>query len=226
MDLRRIERRLIVGSRFLTVVAVLGSLAGSVLMFTLGIVNVYAAFRFGLREPAEGDSMYGTAAIISVIESLDRFLIAIVLLYFAYGVYTLFIHPEESEEALALPAWLRIGQIGQLKQVVTELIVVILFVLFLRQALQAFSGPDVSLTWNEIGTLAVLPVSSLLLAFALKLVELHPKSPGSTSPPDQPGARPTQGAGPMRDGHREEIRNFSQACAFPESDRTHGGDRG
>ncbi|WP_119461249.1 YqhA family protein [Rhodospirillaceae bacterium SYSU D60014] len=176
LDLRHIERRTIVGSRFLTVVAVFGSLAGSVLMFFLGIVNIYAAFLYGFQTSGQSERIFGSAAIISVIESLDRFLIAIVLLYFAYGVYTLFIHPEESEEALALPAWLRVRQIGQLKQVVAELIVVILFVLFLRQALQSFSGPDASLTWNEIATLAVLPVSTVLLALALKLVEFHPKS--------------------------------------------------
>ncbi len=182
MDLRRIERSTIVGSRFLTVIAVFGSLAGSVLMFFLGIMNIYAAFRYGFESSARTEQMFGTAAIIRVIESLDRFLIAIVLLYFAYGVYSLFIHPEEREEALALPAWLRVRQIGQLKQVVAELIVVILFVLFLRQALQAFSGPEVSLSWNDIGTLSVLPVSAVLLGLALRLVELHPKS-GRTPPP-------------------------------------------
>ena len=112
-----------------------------------------------------------------MIESLDRFLIALVLLYFAYGVYMLFIHPEEPEEALALPAWLRVKQIGQLKQVVAELIVAVLFVLTLRQSLQAFSGPQVDLTWNQIGTLAILPVTTLLLALALRFVEFHPKSP-------------------------------------------------
>jgi uncharacterized membrane protein YqhA len=175
LDLRHIERRIIVGSRFLTMVAVLGSLAGSVLMLFLGIINIYAAFRYGLQDAGQGEAMFGTAAIISVIESLDRFLIAIVMLYFSYGVYSLFIHPEEREEALALPAWLRVRQIGQLKQVVAELIIVILCVLFLRQALQAFSGPDVSLAPNAIATLAVLPVSTVLLALALKLIELHPK---------------------------------------------------
>jgi uncharacterized membrane protein YqhA len=182
LDLRHIERTTVVGSRFLTMIAVFGSLAGAVLMFFLGILNIYAAFRYGFQTSGESEQMFGTSAIIRVIESLDRFLIAIVLLYFAYGVYSLFIHPEEREEALALPAWLRVRQIGQLKQVVAELIVVILFVLFLRQALQAFSGPDVAMTWNEIGTLAILPVSTVLLGLALKLVELHPKS-GRTPPP-------------------------------------------
>ena len=121
MNLQEIERRIIVGSRFFTVLAVIGSLAASVFMLFLGIYNVYAAFRYGLISPSGDETTpFATGAIISVIESLDRFLIGIVLLYFAYGVYSLFIHPEEAEEKLALPAWLRVRQIGQLKQVVAE----------------------------------------------------------------------------------------------------------
>jgi uncharacterized membrane protein YqhA len=176
LDLRRIERRIIVGSRFFTLIAVAGSLVGSVLMFILGLFSIYGALRYGLRVDAESDDLFGSAAVISVIGGLDRFLIALVLLYFAYGVYSLFIHPDESEESLALPVWLRVTQIGQLKQIVAEVIIVILFVLFLRFALQAFSGPaPVSLTWLQIATLLTLPVGTLLLAAALRLVELHPK---------------------------------------------------
>jgi uncharacterized membrane protein YqhA len=175
--LRTFERRIAVGSRFFTLPAVLGSLAGSVLMFFLGLYNIYEAFRFfGVDESGSQDrAPFGTSAVISVIEGLDRFLIAIVLLYFAYGVYSLFIHPEQAEEELALPAWLRVKQIGQLKQVVAEVIIVVLFVLFLRVALQTFRNPNVELNLLQICTFMLLPVGTLLLALALRLVELHPK---------------------------------------------------
>ena len=182
MNLRRIERKVVVSTRFFTLIAVFGSLAGSILMFFLGVFNIYRAFAHVFRHPTGSEEAFGTAAVINVIESLDRFLIAIVLLYFAYGVYSLFIHPEESEEQLALPGWLRAHQVGQLKQVVAELIIVVLFVLFLRQSLEAFSGPE-TLTWNEIATLLVLPVSTVLLGITLKLVELHPKSETPRRPP-------------------------------------------
>lgn len=176
--LREIERRIIVSSRFFTVLAVFGSLAASMLMFFLGLYNVYEAFWDGLSDhagEAGKEVPFGTGAVISVIEALDRFLIGIVLLYFAYGVYSLFVHPEDKEEELALPAWLRIHQIGQLKQVVAEVIVVVLFVLFLRVVLQSFQHPNVTMSWLQIATFALLPVSTALLALALRLVELHPK---------------------------------------------------
>ena len=189
VNLRRIERRIVAGTRFFTMIAVAGSLAGSVLMFVLGLVSTYGAFRSVFMYSPDDENVFGAAAMIGVIGSLDLFLIAIVLLYFAYGVYSLFIHPGETEEELALPSWLRVTQIGQLKQVVAELIIVILFVLFLRQALQVFSADDTPLTWREIATLTVLPLSTLLLGIALRLVELHPKplkptiKPGEPAPP-------------------------------------------
>ena len=184
MNLRRMERRIIAGTRFFTIIAVLGTLAGSVLMFFLGIVSIYDAFHSVIYySPDEGD-VFGGSAIIGVIGSLDLFLIAIVLLYFAYGVYSLFIHPEQSEEEMAMPAWLRVTQIGQLKQVVAEMIIVILFVLFLRQALEVFSIDD-PLTWRGVASLAILPFSTLLLGIALRLVELHPKPLKKPVAPDQ-----------------------------------------
>ena len=180
LNLRLIERRIVVSSRFMSLIAVVGSLFGSLLMFFLGAYNIYEAFVRGLRveEREDGEAgEFGTNAVISIIEGLDRFLIAIVLIYFAYGVYSLFIHPGEDEEKLALPAWLRVTQIGQLKQVVAEVIIVILLVLFLRVALQAYTTPNLQLGWERIAALALLPISIALLALALRMVELHPKPP-------------------------------------------------
>lgn len=160
----------------MTIPAVIGSLCGSVLMFAQGVRNIYDAYASAWRGTYEADSPpKGAASVISVIESLDRFLIAIVLLYFAYGVYSLFIHPEEDETDLALPAWLRVGQIGQLKQVVAEVIIVVLLVLFLRIALEAFQVPRTEMSWQQMATFVLLPVCTALLAVSLRLVQLHPK---------------------------------------------------
>jgi uncharacterized membrane protein YqhA len=180
LNLRDLERRIVVGSRFLSLIAVVGSLAGSLLMFFLGIYNIYRAFTEGLQAPEEDTGEFGTGAVISVIQALDLFLIAIVLLYFAYGVYALLIHPGEEEEDLALPQWLQVKQIGQLKQVVAEVIVVILLVLFLRLTLEAYTSAHSELTWMQIATLGLLPVSIAFVGLALRLVELHPK-PGRSS---------------------------------------------
>ena len=178
---RKTERYILLGSRFLTVAAVVGSLASSVLMFCLGLYDIFLAFERGLKAPTDGlaEISPGALSVINVIEGLDRFLIGIVLLYFAYGVYSLFIRPEEVlkevKEELALPVWMRVTEVGQLKQVVAELIVVIIFVLFLRVALQLFQSSDLTLNWQQIFTLLLLPACTALLGLSLKLIELHPK---------------------------------------------------
>ncbi len=187
-NIRELERRIVVGSRFFTLFAVLGSLIAAILMFFLGIYNVFQAYQYVLIEPA-GERPFGTSAVIQIIEGLDRFLIAIVLLYFAFGVYSLFIHPEEPEQKLALPQWLRVTQIGQLKQVVAEVIIVILFVLFLRVALETFGDPSISLSWTQVATFVLLPVCTALLALSLRLVQLHPKE---MTPTEKDGTSPAE----------------------------------
>jgi len=177
MSTRGLERNLILLSRLLAATAAIGSLAGAVLMFLLGLVNIvdaYVVWLFG-HTPETPKVAPSAAAMIMVIEALDRFLIAIVLLYFGYGVYSLFIRPESHDHDPALPSLLRVRQIGQLKQVVAEVIIVILFVLFLRNALEAFQGPRTVMAWQEIATFLVLPISAALLSLGLWLVELHPK---------------------------------------------------
>ncbi len=162
--------------------AVFGSLVSSILMFFLGLYDIYLAFIQGISLPKEvTETSSNTLVVIKVIEGLDRFLIGIVLLYFAYGVYSLFIRPDEGtrekRDELALPSWLKVKEIGQLKQVVAEVIIVIVFVLFLRLALQAFQAANLILSWQQVGTLLVLPLCATFLALALRLVELHPKKP-------------------------------------------------
>ncbi len=196
MDIRKFERRVIVSSRFFAILAVFGSMAAAVLMFALGLYNIFEAFREVLTAGGDESAPFGTEAVIRIIEGLDRFLIAIVLIYFSYGVYSLFIHPEQSEEALALPVWLRVRKIGQLKQVVAEVIIVILFVLFLRVALQSFQNPQTMLDWLQIAKFMVLPFSIVLLALALRFVELHPKPQRLPRLDDSDQPKPRQGEGP------------------------------
>ena len=173
----RIERLVFATTRASTMIAILASWAGAILMFMLGVVDTYQAVLAFLFEPNGHmvDLPRGEAVVIHLISALDRFLIAVVLLYFGYGLYGLFIRPSHAPEDLGLPKWLHVDRIGELKQTVAEVIIVILFVLFLRVALETFhsDAPDLSLA--GIARLLLLPVSIVLLAAALRLAELHPK---------------------------------------------------
>ena len=70
---------------------------------------------------------------------------------------------------------MQVQSICQLKQVVAEVILVILFVLFLRLSLQIYGSASLDLSCRQIASVMVLPVSTALLAFSLRLAQLHPK---------------------------------------------------
>lgn len=184
MDWNRLERQVLSATRLLTLVAVLCSFAGALLMSVLGLANTIQAFaiqlgRYQTELPGE------EATIVLLIGALDRFLIAIVLLFFGYGIYTLFVRPDTTPSELGLPRWLHVERIGQLKQTLAEVIIVVLFVLFLRVALETFVASDPEMSWLDAATFLLLPTAIVLLAGALKLAELHPKHTDNGRPPQR-----------------------------------------
>ncbi len=177
MTVNKYEKLFFWTTRLFTLVAVAASLGGALLMFYIGAENTVAAFSQQF-DPAP-ESVEGLpedeATVISLMVALDNFLIGVVLLFFAYGVYGLFVRPDFNSSDLGLPEWMHVEQIGQLKQTIAEVIIVVLFVLFLRVALQTFQSGAMEPTPARIGWFLMLPFSIFVLAAALRLVELHPK---------------------------------------------------
>jgi uncharacterized membrane protein YqhA len=177
MNINALERLVFGVSRLFTLIAVVNSIAGALLMFWLGTENTILAFaeQFGHGGEEGEDLPQEEAAMISLMAALDNFLIAVVLLFFAYGTYTLFVRPEKSTRELGLPEWLHVESIGELKQTLAEVIIVVLFVLFLRSALQTFQTSADGVSLQGAMRFLMLPAAILLLAAALRIVELHPK---------------------------------------------------
>lgn len=161
--------------RYTVIVAVVSSFIGSVLMLFVGAKKIFMAlagyFDFGTGIMLAGKSAGELAhlssedlVIVRVIESLDSFLIAFVLLYFGYGIYALFITKEGEALNRGMPQWIIPRDLGDLKETLTHVIIVILFVLFARIIWQRLD----SLSWE----LLILPASIALLALGIKLAEL------------------------------------------------------
>lgn len=208
MKFNDFEKAVFWATRLTTLVAVVASLGGALLMFYIGAENTVAAFsqQFGAQpEPVEG-LPEDEATVISLMVALDNFLIGVVLLFFAYGVYGLFVRPDFNSRDLGLPEWMHVEQIGQLKQTIAEVIIVVLFVLFLRIALQTFQSGVGEPSLGRIGGFLMLPVSILVLAGALRLVELHPKPRGGNpaKPPGRitPAQEDAANAGARNEGER------------------------
>jgi len=177
MHITKFEKLFFGITRLFTLIAVIASLAGALLMFYLGAENTISVFvqQFWLTAEELEGLPEDEAAVIGLMVALDRFMIGVVLLFFGYGIYGLFVRPEYNSLDLGLPEWMHVDQIGQLKQTLAEVIVIVLFVLFLRVALQTYHAGSIEMSLSEIARFLMLPVAILLLSGALRLVALHPK---------------------------------------------------
>ena len=155
--------------RYASLVAIVSSLLGSILMLIIGATKTYYAYAtyfLGYLPPGDLKNLKGPdIATVYLIKSIDAFLIALVLFIFAYGVYWIFIaHDTEISRTDPLKS-IRIPSIGHLKNILAEVIIIILFVLFLEIEFTNASNP----TWE----LLILPGSILLLALGLKFLDLR-----------------------------------------------------
>ena len=155
-------------TRYLSVVAVVFAAIGAVLMFLIGAVTTIDAIvtYFGGHEDKAFSSDAALAATVEIVSSLDQFLLGLVLLVFAYGVYSLWVVAdatvwEEERTRLHAPDWLNVTSVTDLKVKLIEVIAVLLAVLFLKGVLL---NPQT--TWPDL----VVPISVALFALTVWLI--------------------------------------------------------
>ena len=154
-------------SKYSVFVAIFSALAGHLLMLYIGLIKVIDAVKIYLLKEDISDLpkhiMHSDVATATLIQSLDAFLIAIVLMYFAFSLYHLFISEEPEKSAILFPANIAPKNIGELKETLAEVIIVVLFILFLQEIWIRLD----TLEWNIL----IIPVSIALLSLSLKLVD-------------------------------------------------------
>ncbi|NJK63360.1 MAG: YqhA family protein [Synechococcaceae cyanobacterium SM2_3_1] len=158
----RLARRV----RFISFLAVLSSLLGSLLMFIIGTVNTYKAFAIFLGFQQELLAATGVdpgeEATLQLLESLDNFLVGLTFFFFSYGIYSLCIRLGETNEDD--PKWLQVNNIATLKKTLLEVLVVLLSVVFVKGLLER-SGEGI-LQWPVL----VIPASIIALALSIRLM--------------------------------------------------------
>jgi len=136
--------RVIFDFRFLALLAIAGSLAGSLLCFLNGCVFIKEAYQVYWSSCVKG--IHSGQMVLKVVEAIDVYLAGTVMLIFGMGLYGLFISntssdvPSDSDRALkgsslfgmfALkerPKWMKITSLDELKTKVGHVIVMILLV--------------------------------------------------------------------------------------------------
>ncbi len=142
-------KKLLEKSNYLILLAVVPALIASISAFAWGIAKAFAVVA-DIVGNIGGDTSY----LISLIELMDIFLIAIVLIIFALGMYELFIGK------LQLPQWLIISNLHDLKSKLSSVVIMVMGIVFLKHLVQ----------WQDpLGTLffaiGIAIVSGALIAF-------------------------------------------------------------
>ncbi len=123
-------REILGTSRFLIVLAVLGTFVASATLQVFGLVRVGAVIVDLVRVgDLSGAAVKGLIA--DTVAIIDVFLIGTVLFVISAGLYQLFVSAD-----LPLPGWLKIESLDDLKNNLTEVIIVALLVAFLGQAVE------------------------------------------------------------------------------------------
>jgi uncharacterized membrane protein YqhA len=118
-------RPILSASRYLVIIAVLGSLAAAAALFVYGMAETIAVIAEAVTK-MEVSSKGAKALALAFIEIVDLFLLGTVLLMIALGLYELFIDSE-----LKLPDWLHIRTFDDLKNKLVGVVLVVLAVIFL-----------------------------------------------------------------------------------------------
>src|SRR5687767_7780890 len=135
-------RNIFGASRFIIVLAVLGSFVGSAILLVIATITL---FRIAWNEIVnfDPDDLGGRHSrierlAVDLIEITDVILLGTVLYIVALGLYQLFI-----DQSLALPRWLKVNNLTDLKRDLIGVVVVLLGVSFLGEVVNWEGENDV-----------------------------------------------------------------------------------
>ncbi len=122
-------------SRYLMLIAVFGSFVASVRLLIYGALETVISISHTTKASVSREN--SKQLILSFIEVVNLFLLAIVFYITALGFYELFI-----DDRIKVPIWLEIHTIDDLKTQLTSVIVVVLSVLFLSEVVRWNGGTN------------------------------------------------------------------------------------
>jgi uncharacterized membrane protein YqhA len=147
-------------SRLLVVVAIVGLLIASVTVIVTGFVQLFHILSVLLHEGIHLEET-GTFLAVSVTEMIDLYLIGLVLIIFAFGLYQLFINPD-----IRVPAWMETDSLDTLKVRLLIVIAVILAVMFMGSAASAKDG--IMIAGMGLATALVMIAIGYILSIAVQ----------------------------------------------------------
>ncbi len=147
-------------SRILVIIAIIGMIITSIIVIVAGFAELFRIVSFLLHDGLTSGEA-GKFLSVTVTEMIDLYLIGLVLIIFALGLYQLFI-----DSNIDLPEWLDTPSFDVLKARLLIVIVVVLAVLFLGYASTATDG--IAIAGLGIGIGVVIVAIGYILSIAAK----------------------------------------------------------
>jgi uncharacterized membrane protein YqhA len=143
--------KFLTSTRYLALIGVLALLVAALAAFGWGIARTIEAVSLVVSSLGSDPGI-----IISLVEIVDAFLVAMALLIFSIGTYELFIGE------LGVPNWMKIHNLHDLKTRLGSILILVMAVKFLEK-LAEWKNPQETLFF----ALAIALVSAILIAFGI-----------------------------------------------------------
>lgn len=136
-------------SRVFVILAVIFSMVGSIILFVVASLDVYhvviETFKYylGISHNINLHSLI----IGEIILAVDLYLIAVVLLIFAFGLYELFISKIDIAQKCSTSKILEINSLDQLKDKLAKVIVMVLIVSFFNKVLNMHISTSIDMLY-------------------------------------------------------------------------------
>lgn len=162
--MKRIEssfETLLANSRYLTIIAVVASLASAAGAFYMASVDVFYALKnlasYGSAEFTVAERVaLRSETITSIIKAVDGYLLAAVMIIFSLGLYELFVSRiDRLEDTSFSSRVLVIHSLDELKDKLARVILLILVVKFLQVALSAKYAQPIEVVYLAVGIVLV-----------------------------------------------------------------------
>lgn len=126
-------KKILEKSRFLVIIAVVGSLVAALTLLVFGFYEIGEVL---LKIPK--GAVDSKTVVLKFIEIVDSFLLATVFLIIAIGLYELFI-----DVKLDVPQWLEIKSLDDLKAKLVGVVIIVLGVIFLGNTARWTGGTEI-----------------------------------------------------------------------------------
>ena len=145
-------------SRFIVILAVIFGLLGAIVLFVIASMDIFSVALYAFDTITNGlhPEKFHEEVVSGIIGAIDLYLIAVVMLLFAFGLYELFISViDEAADEENSSKILVIHSLDQLKDKIAKVIVMVLVVSFFQKVLHASFGTPLELLYFALSITAL-----------------------------------------------------------------------